>query len=175
MTAEELTAEMLAELRREFFKRSTDKQFNQEAHLLRQAIYFPARYLNDRGARALPSKYRQILRIVIQTIKAKGNRAKIHRFSVYFLHCVQEHMKHHGDEYYQAAKSARPVASLLDPALRRLQSQEARDATEVLAQAHRFLALRSGRKRAIQKAEKGIQELDLFAQCKPVARPVQNP
>jgi hypothetical protein len=43
---------------------------------------------------------------VIRTIKAKGIWAKIDRFSVYFLHRVQEHMRHHGDEYYQEAKSA---------------------------------------------------------------------
>lgn len=77
MTAEEFTAEMLLELRREFFKEKTDKQFYQERNALLQAISYPARYLNDRGAKALPSKYQAILRTVISTIKRKGNRAKI--------------------------------------------------------------------------------------------------
>lgn len=148
MTADQFTSEMLAVLRREFFASAIDeKEFFQEKDLLLQAIAYPARYLNDRGAVALPSKYRAILRTVVGTIKAKGNRRQIRRFSVYFLHCVQEHMKHHGDDYYQDAKSARPVASLLEPALRRLQASEATRTTAALSEAHRALSSRAGRRK----------------------------
>jgi hypothetical protein len=158
MTADEFAAEMLAELRKEFFARTPDKQFHQEKHLLLQAIAFPARYLNDRGASALPSKYRAILHEVITTIKKKGNRGQIRRFSVYFLHCVQEHMKHHGDDYYDDAKAARPVASLVNTAIRKLRATEAFRTTDALSQAHRTLATRAGRKKA-----PAPKQPDLFA------------
>jgi hypothetical protein len=105
--------EMLSRIRREFFRYATNKQFFQERPLLIQAITGPAKYMNERGVKAPASLYRRILQTVIDTIRQKGNRSKIQRFSVYFLHCVQEHMKHHGDEYYYQAKAARPIGSLL--------------------------------------------------------------
>jgi hypothetical protein len=147
VTPAEFTSEMLRELRREFYRDATEKAFFREADFLRQAIFYPANYLHERGVKALPSKYRAIVQTVVRAIKAKGNREKIHCFGVYFLHCVQEHMKHHGDEYYAEAKSPRAVASLLDPALRRLQNSEALNATAALAEAHRALRSKSGRKR----------------------------
>lgn len=154
MTADEFTAEMLAELRREFFKTATDRQFYQERNLLLQAIAAPARYMNDFDAKALPSKYQAILRTVIRAIKTKGNRAKIHRFSVYFLHCVQEHMRHHGDRYRAEAKIPRGVIGpLVNRELRRLQNAEGTDATAILAGTHRPLRLQSGRKRAAAPAQ----------------------
>lgn len=170
MTADQFAADMLAELRKEFFSQATEKQFHQEKHLLLQAIAAPARYLNERGANASASKYRAIIRTVIRVIKEKGNRAKIHRFSVYFLHCVQAHMQHQGDEYYQSAKASRPIASLLDPAIRKLQQTEASRTTEVLAETHRTLAGRGRRKNAKTMAF----ESDLFDHCKGRASALQK-
>lgn len=147
MTADDLTAAMLVELRRKFFHRN-ERLFYQERALLIQAIAFPARYLNDRGAKAPASKYRSILRLVIRTIKAMGRIGAIHSFGHYFLHAVQLHMQHHGDDYYQEAKAPRSIASLLDPAARKLAAAEAATVTDALAQAHRALATKAGRKKA---------------------------
>jgi hypothetical protein len=74
-------------------------------------------------------------------------------------------MQHYGDDYYQAAKAARPIASLLDPASRKLQQTEASRTTEALAEAHRTLASRRGRKNAKTMA----LERDLFGPCKGAA------
>jgi hypothetical protein len=66
--------------------------------------------MNERGVQARPNIYRDILGTVIKTIRERNNVSQIRRFSVYFLHAVQEHMKHHRDQYYYMAKAARPVA-----------------------------------------------------------------
>jgi hypothetical protein len=111
----------------------------------------------------LPGKGRwSILRTVIETIVAKGNRAKIERFSVYFLHCVQQHMQHHGEQYYDLAKAARRAADLLPEALRASHIVKADRTTEVLSELHRTLKSRAGRKK------RGFKDSapDLFGPCK---------
>jgi hypothetical protein len=147
MTPEEFTSEMLQELRHEFMRGASDKQFFQERTTLIEAITLPARYLNDRGAVALTAKYRGILHTIMNTIRRKGNRAVVRRFSIYFLKCVQEHMHHHGEDYYNDSKSLSGRV-LLQSALRDLRRTEALNATAALAEAHRALRLRGGRRKA---------------------------
>ena len=76
--------------------------------MLEQAITYPAKWLNDRGARLSNPQYRAILMTVITAIRQHGKRPA--RFSAYFLHCVQAHMQHHGEEYYEAAKAPKSTA-----------------------------------------------------------------
>jgi hypothetical protein len=153
MTAADFTTEQLALIWKMFFAKTPERQFFQERDFLRQAISYPAAHLRERyGVSATDSLYRRIIKTVIDTIVLKGNRAKIQRFSVYFLHCVQEHMKHHGEEYYDAAKTARSAADLLPAALRASHIVKADRATEILAGLHRTLKSRAGRKRATAPA-----------------------
>jgi hypothetical protein len=86
--------EMLCLIRREFFAKHEHKRFFQERPTLIQAITWPARWMNERGVKARPDVYRGILRTVIKTIRERGNVSQIRRFSVYFLHSVQAHIKH---------------------------------------------------------------------------------
>lgn len=162
MTAAEFTAEQLAVIRREFFAGYSDKRFWQERGLLVQAITFPASWLNERGVKMPAAKYRAILGTVISTIKRHGNRAKIERFSAYLLHSVQEHMRHHGEEYYYAAKDARSLGAVLPRVIGK--AQPARDPAETfvpaLAEAHRVLRSKGGRKSASDYVRFGT--LDLF-------------
>ncbi len=162
MTADELTGEMLALLRREFFAGLSEKQFFQERNLLLQAITCPARWLNEHGARMPGSRYRAILMTVIGTIKRHGNRAKIERFSAYFLHSVQEHMKHHGDGYYYAAKEVRPISSMMPSAIRKLQprGEPSGDLISRLAEVHRTLRNKGGRR----AGKKAASQPNLFPQ-----------
>ena len=148
MTADELTAAMLGELRREFYQAKPAKLFYQDRSLLLKAIAAPAVYLNDRGAKAPGSRYQSILRLVIRTIKAKGDIGAIHSFGRYFLHAVQEHMRHQGDRYYEEAKAPRPLSTLVPGAVRKLTPDQAATVTDALAQAHRALSVKSGRKKA---------------------------
>jgi hypothetical protein len=154
MMAPEFLNEQLALIRRTFFAKTVEKQWFQESDLIRQAIAFPAAHLKERyGATADDRMYRQILRTVIDTIVAKGNRSKIDRFSVYFLHCVQKHMQHHGEEYHIAAKAARRLVDLLPAATRGAEIVRADRTTEVLVDLHRTLKSRAGRKKKATPAE----------------------
>jgi hypothetical protein len=171
MSPSEFSEEMLRVVRREFYAAADSKRFFEERQLLMQAVTYPAKYLNDRGARVPASKYRAILATVISTIKAKGNLAAIERFSVYFLHCVQQHMAHHGDGYYYAAKELRPVGPIVGTVLDRARKAasgagQGDQTVPVLAEAHRVLSSR----RRIQRAKKTGEELPLFGRCNPVAK-----
>jgi hypothetical protein len=80
-------------------------------------------------------------------------------------------MKHHGDEYYAAAKAPRPAADLLPPALRQLQASEPSMATSAaLAEINTILR----RRRRIQKVKNGDLAPDLFASCNRPANPAQT-
>lgn len=148
MTAADFAEEQLAVIRRTFFAGKTDRQFFQEQDLLRQAIAFPAAHLHQRySVTADAAFYAQILKTVTETIVAKGNRAKIQRFSVYFLHCVQEHLKHHGEEYALSAKAARRLTDMLPAAVRDARIINADRTTAVLSGLHGALKSRAGRKK----------------------------
>lgn len=167
----EFLSEMLQLIRRFFFARATDKQFFQERPMLEKAITWPAEWLKRRGInRWQLSRYRKVIMTVIETIRQHGNREKIGRFSVYFLHCVQKHMDHHGEGYYDDAKAPRSIGSLIDPALRRMAAaQPPPDTTiEVLSAVHRALTRRRIRK------QKTASESDLFTSCKAPAVAVQK-
>jgi hypothetical protein len=171
MTPARFIDEMLRAIRAEFFAGHTDKRFFQERADLIDAVTWPARWMNERGVKAPASLYRRIIQTVIDTIRRKGNRAKIRRFSMYFLHCVQEHMKHHGDEYYYQAKAARPIADVLQAAARRVHNSGFKtpphptwchcqrcDPTAQLAELNAIVKSPGGRRRRIQSDQQ-----DLFA------------
>ena len=146
--------DVLGELRRELFPKATYKQFYQERPSLVQAVTFPASYILERFGIPAPIRvYKRAIDTVIATIKAKGNRAKIDRFSLYFLHCIQEHLKHHGEEYAQEAKRTRRLAEFLPEAQRRTELESTRDQAQVLVEAHRTLTLKSGRKKKAAPAK----------------------
>lgn len=161
MTADEFTAAMLAEIRRDFYRGEVGKRYFWDEPMLLQAIALPARWMNDHHVQASASKYREILRGVLGKIKEHGNRAAIHSFGRYFLHAVQTHMDHHGEDYYDQAKALRTQVNRATADLRRQQSQDAIAITTALDATHRILSRRSGRQRAIQKTGNRT-EPDLF-------------
>jgi hypothetical protein len=156
-------AEQLVQLiRREFFAGVPDKQFFQERNLLLQAVTYPADWLHRRGAKLQEPPYRQILQTVIDTIKAHGNRAKIRRFSAYFLHAVQTHMQHHGEEYYQASKRLPAAGAVVPEIVGELRAGDSRaDVIGVLLEVRRTLRSRGGRKKTKRES---ATDGDLFAQ-----------
>jgi hypothetical protein len=167
--------EMLRLIRREFFAKHTDKRFFQERTTLIEAITWPARCMNILGARLPASGYRRILGTVIDAIKRHGNRAKIQRFSVYFLHSVEEHMKHHGDEYYYASKAARPIGAILPAVMRNVRPGPAPDrTTEIMSQMNQILRSSGGRRRRIQNGKNSASAPDLFNSCTTSAARMQK-
>jgi hypothetical protein len=147
MTADEFADEQLALIRQTFFREDA-KRFFQERNLLLKAVTYPAEWLNRHGAKLPASKYRAILRTVIGTIKAHGDRARIRRVSAYLLHSVQTHMQHHGEDYLIAAKQPRTAGALVAGVLRKLGTNEPDgDVVEVLVEVRRALRSKGGRKK----------------------------
>jgi hypothetical protein len=87
------------------------KKFSQQKVCLIQAIAYPVQYLDERGVWLPEKRVRQILNIVLREIKNFGATDKIRYFGGYFLDCVQKHMRHHDEAYYNEAKPFRQVTA----------------------------------------------------------------
>lgn len=147
MTPEDLRDELLAEIARRFFPGVDARRWGQERRLLVQAIAWPARWLNERGAKLPGRRYRAILLAVLADIDRHRNaKQEIKRMSAYIAHCVQEHMSHHGEEYYEEAKAARPAGLAASQALRKLRPEPADHVTQILAETHAALSQKRRRK-----------------------------
>jgi hypothetical protein len=167
---DELTERFLRSLRHQFYK-GRDKLYFQERNLLLQAICWPARYLDERAVRISAERYQSILTTVIRTINTHGNLAQVRSLGRYLLHAVQEHMRHHGEDYYEIGKATR---NALDDVMRGLRPQErlGREAAAihsgdstvpVLAETLRVLAAsKGGRKPGLSKTIATPMQGDLF-------------
>lgn len=156
MTAAELTDQTLLAVRREFY-RGNDKGFFQERNLLVKAITYPADWLNRKGAKLPAAKYRAILQTVLDAMKRHADRAAIRRVSAYFLHAVQEHMKHHGEEYYLAAKQLRPAGVAAQRIVGKLRPGDVEtDIVGVMLEVRRTLRSKGGRKKQSAEAQLGL-------------------
>jgi hypothetical protein len=154
MSSSTLASEQLGLIRRTFFADAIDSEFFKQRDLLLQAIAFPAAHLKERYGVSTPDSIsRAILCTVIETIKAHGNRKKIERLNVYFLHCVQSHLQHHGEEYYEKAKAARRAAESLPAVISQVRIGETERSTDLLVALHRTLKSKGGRKKVAPKTQ----------------------
>jgi hypothetical protein len=140
--AREFIDRQLDAIRKEFFAGKTDKQFFQERNMLEQAICYPAKWLDERGSMMRSTDYAEILATVLGTIREHGRKKRIERVSAYLLHCVEEHMRHHGEDYYYAAKS---ISSGVADAMQSIR-RGASDANFVPVMAGVYQTLRSGQR-----------------------------
>lgn len=164
--ASEIMDEALAAIRKAFY-RDAEKEFFQDMTFLRQAVTFPASWLHERGVGLESARYREILWTILGGIRRHGQMGKVRRRAVYLLHCVQEHMRHHGEDYYEDGKRLRRAVDAVLLGTRK--RGPAPDSTvAVLAEVHRVLA---GRRRATRPAPcKASETPDLFA-CNGPAKP----
>jgi len=159
MTPSEFVQGTLRMIRASFMGGVSDKQFFQEKRWLEEAITHPASWLRERGGSYVTIKLmRRILTTVVRSIRQHGDQPR--RFSIYFLYCVQQHMKHHGDEYLQEAKRTPAASVYIKTAVADLRSASAAaDPGAVLAETNR--ALGRGRRR-IRKSKAADSVPDLF-------------
>lgn len=167
MLPDQLTEKFLRWIGKRFYAQQ-DPLFFQERNLLLQAITFPAHWLEMRGVRIGAKRYEQILSGIIRVINEHGNLAAIRSPGRYLLHAVQEHMKHHGEDYYNQAKSTRnaieDVMHGLITASAAIQSVD--NTVPALAEAHRVLAAaKPGRKTKCKGAATDLQT-DFFGPAK---------
>lgn len=146
--------ELLTNIRNQFYTEATAKKFFQDRNVLLLAITYPAKWLKERGVTWSSDRYFQTLRDLLQEIKRHGATGQVKYFPGYLLKCVQDHFAHNSDTYCDEGKRMRSAwERALGRAISAAQSkqiQEDERTVEVLAQAHRVLAI----KRRQPKTEK---------------------
>lgn len=151
---QQLTDSFLRRIRKQFYG-GRDKAFFQERRMLLQALTWPARYLDDRAVHLTARQYQDLLNKIIGTIVREGDLPKIKHVGAYLLHCVQEHMRHHGDEYYELGKSIREgIATVMRKLTPGPTDPQTEPITAQLAAVHRVLA--TPRKRAPKSSQREL-------------------
>lgn len=145
-----------------FCKDWPDKQWGQWFGFIRREVAtWPAAFMAKKGFSLPADRYLAVMRSVLIDIRVHGDTGRVNFLPGYLQKCVQAHLRHHWEDYYAEAKSARALA---DRALVGLGSVKAvagsERAVEGLAAVHQ--ALKSDRKKkARPPAEKQLSLLDL--------------
>lgn len=157
-----ITDDLLALIRRQFYQ-GKDKEFYQQQDQLLQAVTYPAWWLSERGFSYPEGQYFDLVREILRTIALNGNVEQVRFFCRYLLTCVQEHMKHHGEEYLERAKGLQSVVDSVLHGLRKMAvPAEAQQLGQVaaMAEAHRvLLATKKTRKKQVAKPTEQQQSL----------------
>jgi hypothetical protein len=150
-TPEVMVSRLLGLVRGQFCGDLPDKEWFQQTGFLRvKVILWPARFMAGKGFTLPPARYEAILRGVLAEIKHHGQTGQVRYWPGYLMKCVQDHWKHHWEEYYQEAKSVRTLAESLVVACGRTGAEDR--GVEALALAHRVLAGRRPKNRT-EKAQ----------------------
>jgi hypothetical protein len=162
----EIRDDLLNAIRNQFYADAQPGQFQKDRKfLLSRVVLWPAGYLDRRGVTLPPERYKAILLDIFNGIKAHGQTGAIQYWPGYLCHCVQEHFKHHGEEYYEEGKSLR---ASLDKIIRRAPAIPVADPIRVLAEARRDL-LKSPTTRRKPKVEAQIPLLQFLCNCLPMS------
>ncbi len=156
--AARICKDFLHVLRNQFYP-DDQKGFYQQRWLLLKAITHPAKYLAMRGVGLTEADHRKILTEQIRTIQHHGDTRAIKLFGRYFLHCIQQHMKFHGEDYYDSGKTVRAIADQTVDSIRAQAASQALEVTDRLAEIHAAVRPPARRKKPAA-AEPG--QLDLF-------------
>jgi hypothetical protein len=161
---EALLTALLVRVRRDFYSGAQAKYWFAQQQMAKKALLHPATWLHRRGVQIPAARYEAILTNILDTAHRHGDLAKLKYVSRYLLHCVQQHMEHHGDEYYREGVAIRNRVSLAMTALER--AHRGADSTvPILAEADKLLQIgkRKGKKQTADNA------FDLFSQPKKAA------
>lgn len=138
---EAIVAGLLGIIRRQFEPELTDDEWfkGHQQFIRRNVVLWPARFLVGKGFTISGARYEQILREVLNEIKRHGQTGQVRYWPGYLMKCVQEHFRHHWEEYYAEAKSAGAQTEAALLALRALPRAAGPDTLSVLAATHRLL------------------------------------
>lgn len=129
MPADTLVKSFLHRLRSQFYPDDAKRYFQQE-DMLTTAITTPARWLDDRGVRLPERRIEEILVGILRGIMHHGQTGRIGFFAGYFLKSVQEHMTHHGEDYYEEGKKLRLIVDTAVDNLTKKQASRLGDAQD---------------------------------------------
>ena len=147
-TPAEIVADLMGAIRGQFYADLPEQKWWQDQRLIKSwVVLWPARWLEQRGVTLRPERYKEIVLGILDTIKRHGATASVEYWPRYLAKCLQDHFKHHGDEYYEEGKALRAV---VESALARAQRAQAAqpDPVRVLAEAGQVLATTTRRRTA---------------------------
>lgn len=108
VTPLELRDQCLDFLQRKFYEGHPITFAKDRRRLLEWVVLWPAKWLDDRGVTITTDRYREIFMRVFMDALAFGT-TKITYLPAYLAKTIQSHFDHHGDEYYEEAKSVRAL------------------------------------------------------------------
>lgn len=107
-TPKELTNGLLDLIRRKFYEGDSVAFAKDRSRLLAWVVLWPASWLNSRGVSITTDSYREVFSKVIMEAVIHGTE-KVRYRPAWLKQVVQSHFKIHGEEIYNAAKSARSL------------------------------------------------------------------
>ncbi len=158
-TPDDLVRRLLTTIRGQFCGDLSPAEWEMHSHFIRRnVILWPARFMIGKGFTVPAARYEAIMRDIFQTIIREGKTGAVKFWPGYLMMCVQSHWRHHWEDYYAEAKSARNlVASLIAGC----KPTEREDRTvEALALAHQVLTSKKRPARpAVKTSQLGFQGL----------------
>lgn len=156
----EIIDELIDLIRRQFCADLPKEEWWKMKRFMRRVVTWPAGWMTGKGMAVPPKRYREILLGVFNTIKIHGNTDNVRYWPAYLLHSVQEHFKHHGEEYLDEAKAIEAKAHLALMGLRRAPDSEVADRRiEALSSVHNAL---KPRRQAKKKPGQDSEQLSLL-------------
>ena len=152
--AQDLVDSLLNLLRNKFYANSGDdaKCFAQDRNrLLKWVVFMPAGWLNKRGVTLPAERYKAIFSHIVFEAVRHGNTSKVKYRPAWLKYVFQSHFKHHGEDYYNEAKSARALAEHVLLTAGKCQRVAAPDPIQELAAAAALLARTKPTKRPREK------------------------
>ena len=149
---------LMAKVRRDLYKGKPDKTWFAQQKMIKKALLHPAACLHKQRVELPAARYQAILEDIINTIASHGDLSKVEYVSRYFLHCVQQHMIHHGDNYYREGKAIRNRVDLVMGSVEKA-ARGADSTVPILAEADKLLKL--GKRKA--KVKSIAPDPDLFS------------
>lgn len=140
-TSPELLEELLRFLQVKFYPTDAVAFAKDKPRLVSWVVLEFARWLEDRAVTLPPARYLAIVRdTILMDALRHGNTGNIAYRPGWLKMVIQRHLAHHGEEYYEEAKSIRTIADRSLWAAQRA-SAPAPDPVRDLAQADRLLRI----------------------------------
>lgn len=107
MTPDVLISHLMGRVKTMFYADLPERSWFNQMVRVKAALTLPAVWLQDRQVELSSERYQSIVEGILNTIRAKGRR-KVGAFPCAYLHaCIESHLKHHIDEYYEEGKAIR--------------------------------------------------------------------
>lgn len=103
----ELLGQCLSFLQRKFYLNHEDTFAQDRQRLLKWVVLWPAKWLDERGVSLPLNRYREIFMAVFMDAAMFQTQTKVTYLPAYLRVVLERHFDHHGEDYYDEAKSIR--------------------------------------------------------------------